>query len=1025
MNTATRILSVTAVLLLVLSSPRPATAQYFGQNKVQYDEFDWRVIATDRFDLHFYQDEEASLQMARAAERWRSRLSRVFQHELTGTKPVVMYANHPDFQQTNIIRGEIGLGTGGVTDAARNRATQPWTGDFHGTAHVVGHELVHVFQYDIATSGPAGVRGMARLPLWAIEGMAEYLSVGREDPHTAMWMRDAVLREDIPTIQGLSSGRYFPYRYGQALLAYVGGRWGDLAVTRLYRVGLERGLEAAIQEVTGLTSEELSEAWAEELRRTYGPVLEGRQAPDDVGRPLFAEGDRRGDVNLAPVLSPDGRNVAFISERGLFSMDLYVADVQTGEVVRRLTSSERAPHFDALSFLESAGSWSPDGRYFAYVVVDDGDNEIRIADLGGNDGARSIEVPEVQALNDPAWSPDGDRLAFSGSSGSTSDLYLHDLASGRTTRLTSGLHADLQPAWSPDGGSLVFVTDRGTDTSLDALAFGRFRLASLDVQARRIELLPSFPGAKHVDPHFAPDGRSVYFVSDRDGVSDVFRLDLSTGDFYRVTRTATGVSGVTAHSPALSVSARTGALAFSVFTDNEYRLRVLDPEQGAGTRVTGGGSLVPAGVLPPVRPVAGAGESIVSAYLDAPLEGLPPTGVRYAISEYDPSLGLEYIGPPMVGASVDQFGTTIGGAVSFQFGDLLGDRRLGVLAQAQGELQDLGGQVFYEDREDRLNWGVIAGRVPYRSGQRAVERVSPGGQQALLVRDRIFRTFVNQAGAQVAYPFSRARRVEAQVSFTRYTFGAEERQFLCDPSGASCEQLGEVDLEELERPAVNLYQTNAAYVGDWTNFGFTGPVAGGRFRFEIEPTFGDLQFTSALADYRRYFFWRPVTLAVRGLHYGRYGQDSEDRQFLTPLFLGSGDLVRGYSTRSFRSSECSGMSGGDGCPEFDRLIGSRIGVGSLELRLPLFGTEDFGLVSFPFLPTTIGAFFDAGVAWTSDEGPELDFATRSTERIPVTSTGVFARANVLGYVVVSTWFAHPFQRPEEDWTFGFQLAPGW
>ncbi|HUE95712.1 MAG TPA: basic secretory protein-like protein, partial [Longimicrobiaceae bacterium] len=285
MERISRTLSTVAVVaLLALTSAVPASAQYFGQNKVQYDDFDWRVINTEHFDLHFYLGaEEASLEMARAAERWNARISALFEYELSEIKPIVMYANHPDFQQTNIIGGEIGLGTGGVTDAARNRATQPYTADFNSTMHVVGHELVHVFQYDLASRGP-GVAGMSRLPLWVIEGMAEYVSVGRVDPHTAMWVRDAVLREDIPTVSDLSSGRYFPYRYGQALLAYIGGRWGDAAVVQLYRIGIERGVEAAIAEVTGLSSEELSEAWAEELRETYLPVLDGRQAPADVGR---------------------------------------------------------------------------------------------------------------------------------------------------------------------------------------------------------------------------------------------------------------------------------------------------------------------------------------------------------------------------------------------------------------------------------------------------------------------------------------------------------------------------------------------------------------------------------------------------------------------------------------------------------------------------------------------------------------------------------------------------------------------
>ncbi len=1010
---------VALIALLLAGGAVPAQGQYFGQNKVQYEDFHWKVIATENLDVHFYdRTTDASREMARAAERWHWRLSQVFQHELTERKPVVLYANHPDFQQTNIVGGEIGIGTGGVTDAARNRATQPFTGDFASTSHVVGHELAHVFQYDIA-SATTGIRAMGQLPLWLIEGMAEYLSVGAVDPHTAMWMRDAVLRGDVPTIADLSGGRYFPYRYGQALMAYIGGRWGDRAVTRLYRVALERGLPQAIEEVTGLTHQALSDAWARELRATYLPLVQDRDAPEVVGRPLLQANRRPGDMNLAPVLSPDGRRVAFISERDVFSVDLYVADVETGEIVSRLTSSERQPHFDALNFLETAGSWSPDGRHFIYTVVDDGDNEFRIADVGRDRAIRSIEVPGVNAMNDPAWSPDGRQIAFAGSSGGINDLYIHDLETGETSRLTSDLHTEMQPNWSPDGRTLVFATDRGAQTDFRTLTFGPLRLATLDIASGRVDLLPAFPGAKHIDPHFAPDGRSIYFISDRGGVSDIFRLDLASGQAYQVTRTATGISGITGYSPALTVAAGTGRVAFSIFQDNRYTLHALEPGEAVGEPVRGSGELRPAGVLPPIED---AGElSVVGAYLAAPQRGLPSTEA-YAVEDYRARLGLEYIGPPMIGASVDQFGTSLGGAVSFAFRDLLGDHTLAVQAQAQGEIQDLGAQVMYEDREDRINWGLLAGRVPYRSGRRVVEPTDD--QTGLVVRNQIYRTNLNQLGGRVAYPFSRTHRVEATGAYTLYTFNAQENIFVCGPQGQSCNQVAQESLD-LNVDPIHLGSATAAFVGDWANFAFTGPVLGARYRFEVAPTFGDFQYTTALADYRRYFFFRPATLAVRGLHYGRYGTDSERSDFLSPLFLGYTGMVRGYTMSSFSPSECSGANGGSGCPEFDRLVGSRIALTSAELRLPLLGTEAFGLLSFPFLPTTVGAFFDAGTAWTADESPVLEFTTNSTDRVPVASAGVFARFNVLGYVVVGTWLAHPFQRPEKDWVFGFELSPGW
>jgi len=239
-----RIVRVLAFAVVALGFTRPAAAQYFGRNKVQYEKFDWRILKSDHFDLYFYPSESLKVSDAgREAERWYSRLSDIFRHQFD-RKSVVFYADHPDFEQTNVVGEQPEEGTGGVTEGQRTRVIMPLMGIYKDDEHVLGHELVHVFQYNIAETAP-GQGGLARLnalPLWLIEGMAEYFSLGRNDELTAMWMRDAVMRDKFPTIKQLTTDpRFFPYRYGQALWAYIGGRWGDRPVVDVYRTALRVG----------------------------------------------------------------------------------------------------------------------------------------------------------------------------------------------------------------------------------------------------------------------------------------------------------------------------------------------------------------------------------------------------------------------------------------------------------------------------------------------------------------------------------------------------------------------------------------------------------------------------------------------------------------------------------------------------------------------------------------------------------------------------------------------------------------
>jgi len=225
-------------------------------------------------------------------------------------------------------------------------------------------------------------------------------------------------------------------------------------------------------------------------------------------------------------------------------------------------------------------------------------------------------------------------------------------------------------------------------------------------------------------------------------------------------------------------------------------------------------------------------------------------------------------------------------------------------------------------------------------------------------------------------------------------------------------------------PGVSYGQGSLAFVGDYSYFGFTSPAAGGRYRFEYAPIFGGLNLQTFLGDYRRYFFKRPITFAMRGLYYGRFGKDAESGR-LTPLFVGQETLIRGYSFESFDVSECTDTGSTNECPEFDRLVGSRIGVANVELRIPLLGTREFGLIPWGFLPVEVTPFFDAGVAWQQGVSTDFSFARNTTARVPVFSAGITSRINLFGYGVLEAYYAYPFQRPERGAHFGFAFAPGW
>src|SRR4051794_36032624 len=281
-------LPVAAVLLL---SAAPLQAQYFGQNRVQYKKLDFQVLKTDHFDIYFYPEEREGIDLAaRLAERWHARLTRLLNHTLSGRQPLVLYASHTDFEQNNIAPEATGEGTGGVTEPIRRRIVLPLGGPLADTDHVIGHELVHAFQNDMTTGpdNPPGRSGLERLPLWFVEGMAEYLSTGAADSNTAMWIRDAARRETLPAIHDLDNPKYFPYRWGQAFWAYVAGRWGDEVIPQMLAAGGVSGdIEATIQRVLGVSEKQLSADWQAAIRSEYGRA-DNLTTPAATGRVVIS-----------------------------------------------------------------------------------------------------------------------------------------------------------------------------------------------------------------------------------------------------------------------------------------------------------------------------------------------------------------------------------------------------------------------------------------------------------------------------------------------------------------------------------------------------------------------------------------------------------------------------------------------------------------------------------------------------------------------------------------------------------------
>ncbi|MFI5234961.1 MAG: hypothetical protein ACHQXA_04560, partial [Gemmatimonadales bacterium] len=488
---------LTLVAALVAGAARPALAQLtdFGQNKVQYRDLAWRVVKGPHVDLYYYPAEAdlASPALAWAEESYDT-LARRFGHEVGSRIPLIVYATHTDFEQTNVLPFSPPEGILGATDYLKRRVTLPFRGNFAEFRGTLRHEMTHVFQLDL--EGDAYARTLhevgSMLPLWWSEGLAEYFSAG-QDARDEMIMRDLVISGKLPSFHDLDFvGSAIVYPIGGRIHAWLADTYGRWRIERFYRdLWKYQDFDDALTGVYGRSERQLSDEFQEAMRRAYYPVIAGRGS-------LAADARRIAAGAVKPVLGPDSATaVYFAAPRG------YIVAAERdldGGPVRVLATAGRSAELESFHPFESRMDASRRDRLLFASRFEDRDALI-VWDIERQRLVARYEFPNLVSIVSPAWLPGDTAVVFSGLSESgESDLYRFTFAGERLERLTADRYQDLDPSPSPDGRELVFASDR-TAGGLD----GAMNLFTFDLATHTIRQITSGPWVDE-SPHWASNG---------------------------------------------------------------------------------------------------------------------------------------------------------------------------------------------------------------------------------------------------------------------------------------------------------------------------------------------------------------------------------------------------------------------------------------------------------------------------------------------------------------------------------------
>ena len=803
--------ALAAALLAVSAAPLAAQFFAFGQNKIQYRKLDWRVLRGPHVDLYYYPAEADLAPAALAyAEASYDTLSVQFGHDVSTRIPLIVYASHTDFEQTNILPFTPPEGLLGATDFLKRRVSMPFRGSFAEFRHTLRHEMVHVFQLDLlgesSHQAPRGVR--FNFPLWWTEGLAELWSSG-EDARDEMVLRDLTLSGRLPALKQLTyvlGGIVYPL--GGQIHRWLADKYGDWRVALMYKeLNRHESFEAAILAVYGRTLDQLSEEFQLAMRRQYYPSV-------DSLAPLSILGTKVAELAVKPAFVPDtvaggAGEVAYLSPAtGYVTIYRKSLERDAGKP-EAVVAGGRSAELESFHPFDSRMDASRPG--FLLFTARYGDRDALVVwDLKRDRLAGRYQFSGLVSLLSPQWMPDRQSIVLSGLSESgVSDLYQVHLPGGRLEPLTHDRYQDLDPSPSADGRRIVFASDR-TAGGLEGAA----NLFFLDLDSTRITQLTA--GAwKDEAPSWGTDGR-IYFTSDRDGVLNVFSVD-SAGEGRRETSAWSGAFD--------GVPLPDGAgLLVGGFHDLNWNLYRYPADTAARKERFSLSAPQPPARWSWMTPVDSSRDVVVSR------------------EPYRKRLTLDFAaGDALV---IPGFGGAQG--AFFVASDLLGDNLLfGSVSSFQGRrlgsiFENINATAIYLNQSRRVNWGVGAFRTKGRNfeGERVVAYDETAYGALGLLR----------------YPLSRFSRLEG-------TFVAEHSDRV------------DFTLPVEEPRRVGWIASHyASYVHDNSLWVPSGPIDGGRFSITagVSSDFSNSRFDSYLVsgDWRRYLrLGRRSAWALRAFGY--------------------------------------------------------------------------------------------------------------------------------------------------------------
>jgi hypothetical protein len=860
---------------------------YYGKNRIRYDDFKWKIYATDHFEIYYYPEIEQHLERVTSyAESAYQQVSSDLKHDLAFKVPLVLYKTQSEFQQQNIEPGELPEGVLAFAEPYRDRMVLPIDEPSDALYRLITHELTHIFEFDIIP------RSLLRrgLPLWVDEGLSDYMT-GYWQPFDLMTVRDAAIADIVPSMSDFEGTQFgggrLSYNLGHAAFEFIESRWGKEGLRQFLfalRKAVIGGGESAYEEAFKLKPEEFDEQFEKYLKDRFKPFRD-KERPMDYGRDLAPKRGKTPYVAVVSIeASPSGDLMAVAAgNRKEQELDIILMSTKDGQVIRNLTGGfNKDKGFEYIAtpggFRNNAVSWmswSPAGDRIAYFARTEKVKTLILQNVVTKKIEKRIELKSVDLPESPDFSPDGREVAFAALKAAVGDIFTVNLETGDVKNVTNDAFGDFAPTYSPDGKSLVYLARVSGNDKLFQLDLATGKKTQItfgthdDGGAEFVDADTIVFASTAVDPNEPLDPE----VARNGNIYNIWTLNLKNGELKQYTDTLTGNV-----SPIVLREQKPAKIAFVTYYKGEYGIHTLPREE-------------------PIHTVASADFGAPGPVIDfqAPISHTLVKDNIHTKGRFE-KMFLE--GRPPVAIGVTSGGDFFGGT-QVTFTDVLGDKQFNIFASSVSQYRTLSGS--YTNLSRRLQYALQGySTQQFYYGAYAGTLYDP--QYAYVSRDQAIATQTQRGGTAFGiYPLNRYARLEMSAGIMQFS------QEYNDP--ALQEVANQYQVDQYGRALFSsgtFMPLGLTLVRETTVFREYGPLAGDTVRlgYEYAPSWGSLMSRQTLDGDARYY----LRLATNGVLAFRARGFKSWGDFPDYLYFGGNSEMRGYDYLEFLGNKAMFMN---------------------------------------------------------------------------------------------------------------------